>query len=206
MPTWALAAHRLLSTPRPHAACCSLQTSAPRGSWLGDARALMPRREREEVRGAGLGLAVWGRSVAAPRSLQLARGRRQVEDYLCQSLPYLEDSQASLREVAVRFLGEPHPRGPSVCNLLLGPAAPPSSKPCGCQGPDCLVQGLGFQKPRWGGQDSCSVPPSPRPPPPLPGYSTSLGSAPPKGRRVCREAGRAGGELCCGERAGEHQV
>ncbi|XP_062455585.1 maestro heat-like repeat-containing protein family member 7 [Rhea pennata] len=35
----------------------------------------------------------------------LARGRSYVEEDLRQSLPYLEDSQASLRDVAVRFFG-----------------------------------------------------------------------------------------------------
>ncbi|CAN0231845.1 unnamed protein product [Bubo scandiacus] len=34
----------------------------------------------------------------------LAHDRSRVEEYLCQSLPYLEDTQASMREAAVRFI------------------------------------------------------------------------------------------------------
>lgn len=44
-------------------------------------------------------------------SLQLVKDRRRVEEYLQQSLPYLKDAQATLREVAVRFIGEPPPPG-----------------------------------------------------------------------------------------------
>ncbi|CAM9454978.1 unnamed protein product [Bubo scandiacus] len=56
----------------------------------------------------------------------LAHDRSRVEEYLCQSLPYLEDTQASMREAAVRFigLGVRHPRNISkkkmreICNAL----------------------------------------------------------------------------------------
>ncbi|CAM9147150.1 unnamed protein product, partial [Bubo scandiacus] len=56
----------------------------------------------------------------------LAHDRSRVEEYLCQSLPYLEDTQASMREAAVRFigLGVKHPRNISkkrmreICNAL----------------------------------------------------------------------------------------
>ncbi|KAM6038247.1 uncharacterized protein VSU04_015822 [Chlamydotis macqueenii] len=44
-------------------------------------------------------------------SLQLARDRSQAEAYCRQSLPYLQDVQAAMRETAVRFLGEPQPPG-----------------------------------------------------------------------------------------------
>ena len=56
-------------------------------------------------------------------SLQLARDTRRVDKYLCQSLRYLEDAQPSLREEAVRFIGEPQPRGPSFGSLAPAPAA-----------------------------------------------------------------------------------
>ncbi|XP_069631961.1 uncharacterized protein [Haliaeetus albicilla] len=38
-------------------------------------------------------------------SLQLVQDRSRAEEYLSQSLPYLGDAQATLREVAVRFIG-----------------------------------------------------------------------------------------------------
>ncbi|KAM6188800.1 uncharacterized protein WM294_015149 [Sarcoramphus papa] len=38
-------------------------------------------------------------------SLQLVQDRSRAEEYLKQSLPYLEDAQAPLREAAVRFIG-----------------------------------------------------------------------------------------------------
>ena len=84
-----------------------------------------------------------------------------MDDYLCQSLPYLEDSQASLREVAVRFLGEPHPRGPSVCNLLLGPAAPARQQALWLPGPRLPGAGPGLAGAPLGGRETCSFPPQP---------------------------------------------
>jgi len=45
-------------------------------------------------------------------SLQLAQDRSRTEEYLDQSLPYLQDAQASLRDAAVRFIGEPEPPVP----------------------------------------------------------------------------------------------
>ena len=51
--------------------------------------------------------------VAMPTcSLQLARDRSRAEEYLEQSLPYLQDAQASLRDAAIRFIGEPPPPVP----------------------------------------------------------------------------------------------
>ncbi|CAN0036084.1 unnamed protein product [Bubo scandiacus] len=35
----------------------------------------------------------------------VAHNRSRVDKYLCQSLPYLEDTQATLREAAIRFIG-----------------------------------------------------------------------------------------------------
>ncbi|KAM6228832.1 maestro heat-like repeat-containing protein family member 7 [Spheniscus humboldti] len=35
----------------------------------------------------------------------LMHNRSRVEDYLCQSLPYLKDTQATLRVAAIRFIG-----------------------------------------------------------------------------------------------------
>ncbi|KAK4806335.1 hypothetical protein QYF61_017204, partial [Mycteria americana] len=39
----------------------------------------------------------------------LERDRSRAEEYLNRSLPYLKDAQATLREAAVRFIGEPQP-------------------------------------------------------------------------------------------------
>lgn len=44
-------------------------------------------------------------------SLQLVQGRRRMEEYLHDSLPYLKDAQATLRVEAIRFIGEPQPPG-----------------------------------------------------------------------------------------------
>ena len=44
-------------------------------------------------------------------SLQLVQDRSRVEEYLSRSLPYLNDAQVTLREAAVRFIGEPQPLG-----------------------------------------------------------------------------------------------
>ncbi len=83
------------------------------------------------------------------RSLQLARDRSRAEDYCRQSLPYLEDAQATLRETAVRFLGEPQPPG----SLSWQPGPSPccctgsEEQPCGCQGPSGPAQALGLPLP-----------------------------------------------------------
>ncbi|KAM6225537.1 maestro heat-like repeat-containing protein family member 7 [Spheniscus humboldti] len=57
----------------------------------------------------------------------LLHNRSRVEDYLCQSLPYLKDTQATLRVAAIRFIGlaARHLRDQSseklwdICNALL---------------------------------------------------------------------------------------
>ncbi|XP_076220086.1 maestro heat-like repeat-containing protein family member 7 [Aptenodytes patagonicus] len=36
----------------------------------------------------------------------LLHNRSRVEEYLCQSLPYLKDAQATLRVAAIRFIGD----------------------------------------------------------------------------------------------------
>jgi len=56
-------------------------------------------------------------------SLQLARDRSRADEYLQQSLRYLEDAQPSLRDEAMRFIGEPRPCGPSFGSLAPAPAA-----------------------------------------------------------------------------------
>mgnify|MGYP001852247052 FL=1 len=59
-----------------------------------------------------------------------------MEGYLWQSLPYLKDSQASLRCEAVTFLGE---HNPWVLLWALpwqqGPALQPPDTPCPCWWP-----------------------------------------------------------------------
>lgn len=67
----------------------------------------------------------WGRQLSEGEGLHqphaLALSLVQLEDdswrmdgYLRQSLPYLQSPQQPLRLEAVRFIGEPEPRGPSV--------------------------------------------------------------------------------------------
>jgi len=63
--------------------------------------------------------------VAVPVcSLQLARDRSRAEEYVEQSLPYLRDAQAPVREAAVRFIGEPLPPVPPWAARPQGPRAP----------------------------------------------------------------------------------
>ena len=77
-----------------------------------------------------------------------------MEEYLCQSLPYLEDTQATIREAAVGFIGkllspgslfwQPCPRPPPP---------PPQGPPCrwawACWGPWSVPPPLGTVLP-WG--------------------------------------------------------
>ncbi|XP_064903902.1 uncharacterized protein LOC110356051 isoform X1 [Columba livia] len=53
----------------------------------------------------------------------LEQDRSRAEEYLSQSLLYLGDAQASLREAALRFIGESQPPGPSFGSLAPVPAA-----------------------------------------------------------------------------------
>ena len=68
-----------------------------------------------------------------------------MEAYLHQSMLYLKDAQATLREEAIRFIGEPQPPG----SLFWQPGPSPSYctdsklQPCGCQSLGCPMQGLG---------------------------------------------------------------
>jgi len=57
-------------------------------------------------------------------SLQLAQDRSRDEEYLDQSLPYLQDAQASLRDAAVRFIGEPEPPVPLLAACPQGTVLP----------------------------------------------------------------------------------
>lgn len=59
-----------------------------------------------------------------------------VEEYLQQSLPYLQHTQVTLREAAVRFIGEPQPPGSLFWQpqLLQCPESPPRPG-LGPQGP-----------------------------------------------------------------------
>ena len=87
----------------------------------------------------GVAPAAAGEALQAPcfsALLQLQQDRRRVEGYLWQSLPYLKDSQASLRCEAVTFLGE---HNPWVLLWALpwqqGPALQPPDTPCPCWWP-----------------------------------------------------------------------
>ena len=79
-------------------------------------------------------------------------------EYVCQSQPYLKDAQASLREAAVRFMGEPQPPGSLFCQPRPSPLHCTGSKgqPCGCQSPACLQEGPPRRLACW---EPCSVPP-----------------------------------------------
>ena len=57
-------------------------------------------------------------------SLQLAQDRSRAEEYVDQSLLYLQDAQASLRDAAVRFIGEPLPSVPLWAAWPQGTRAP----------------------------------------------------------------------------------
>ena len=46
-----------------------------------------------------------------------------MEEYLCQSLLYLRDTQATLQKAALRFIGEPQP--PRDPLLAAWPQSPP---------------------------------------------------------------------------------
>ncbi|KAM6334656.1 uncharacterized protein FN964_013740 [Alca torda] len=52
----------------------------------------------------------------------LVQDRRRVEEYLQHSMPYLKDAQATLREEAIRFIGEPPPPRSLVRSLAPVPA------------------------------------------------------------------------------------
>lgn len=68
------------------------------------------------MRGAGRGAANWGALWQAWShpwcSLQLMKRSSKAEEYMQQSLPYLRDSQSSVRLAAVRFIGESQPLAP----------------------------------------------------------------------------------------------
>ncbi|XP_069633717.1 uncharacterized protein [Haliaeetus albicilla] len=105
----------------------------------------------------------------------LVQDRSRAEEYLSQSLPYLGDAQATLREVAVRFIGEPQPPG----SLFW-------------QSPSCPARGLSLPLPPLPTQVGLVA--ALRSPTPL-GYWSSLGSALARGRRACSPGGRAGAVL-----------
>lgn len=117
-------------------------------------------------------------------SLQLAQDRSRAEEYLSQSLPYLGDAQAALREVAVRFIGEPQPPG----SLFW-------------QSPSCPARGLGLPLPPLPTQVGLVA--ALRSPPPS---ATGLPWAQPWRGGGGRAAQVAGLGLCCREHAGEREV
>ena len=83
--------------------------------------ALKPQTRTGQAPGArGTGqAAVRGGGLHQPHALvlslvQLEDYSRRMDEYLRQSLPYLQSPQQPLRLEAVRFIGEPEPQGPSV--------------------------------------------------------------------------------------------
>ena len=66
--------------------------------------------------------------------LQLRQDRDTVNEYLWLSLPYLQNSQASLRYEAVEFIGEPNPWVPlRALPWQQGAAPQPPHTPWPCQ-------------------------------------------------------------------------
>ena len=169
--------HLPCSSPQPTAWSCILvpwpQGHSPQGLF---STALSPPCTQWEgglsaVRGAGRRVCSGhlGRLCDMPIplcSLQLVRDRSRAEEYLNRSLPYLKDAQATLREAAVRFIGEPRPPG----SLFWQPGPTPrrctgsKAQPCGCQSPPATPCGalasLSLPCPRrWPCWPPCSVPP-----------------------------------------------
>ncbi|XP_071611389.1 uncharacterized protein [Heliangelus exortis] len=66
----------------------------------------------------------------------LKQDRSRVEDYVYFSLPCLWDSRASVREEAIRFMGEPQPPGTLFWQPGPSPRRCPGrqEQPCGCPG------------------------------------------------------------------------
>ena len=131
--------------------------------------------------------------------LQLVRGRSRAEEYLDQSLPYLEDAQVALREAAVRFIGEPQPSfGSSFGSLAPVPTAALAAR----SSPVAARAG-------------------PWPPSPTPAHAGGLGGhlaqshpprllvfpgvSPDEGEEAVQPS-RQGRGLCCWEHAGEQGV
>ena len=146
---WTRAAPRVCpvrSAAVPHLPCCSPQPTAwscilvpcPREeSPKGSSPHPSPRTQREGGLWAAAGAGrrdcsgQLGRLCDMPIplcSLQLQRDRRRTEQYLNQSLPYLEDAQATLRTTAVRFIGEPQPPGSRFWQPSPSPAAAPAAR------------------------------------------------------------------------------
>ena len=109
-PSWALAAGWHRSTP---GSTLSSAPSKPQhqpatgwASWLsgqGKAGEASPGRR--------------GRVCTNPVplcSLQLVENSSRVDEYLDQSLPYLQSPQEPLRKAAITFIGEPQPRRASL--------------------------------------------------------------------------------------------
>ncbi|XP_040399113.1 uncharacterized protein LOC121062887 isoform X5 [Cygnus olor] len=85
----------------------------------------------------------------------LVRHSSRVDDYLCQSLPYLWSPQEPLQEAAVRFIGESQPHGPSVPHSSSAPAPAAAESATWLQSTAC---------PEWA-WSACGAPCCPRPPP-----------------------------------------
>ncbi|XP_041875753.1 translation initiation factor IF-2-like [Corvus kubaryi] len=172
--------------PRPRWAVARGGTAAPRaaagprpppepgasGCWpgLGAVRAGEARAGRREP-GQGAEPAP---TLPSWRSLQLAEDRSRAAERLHQALPFVDSPQESLREAAVRFMGEPRARGPSPPRRSSAPA--PAAAPAAGSGP-------GAVEPR--------LPSGPLPP----SRSRALGR---------QDAARARAEPCRGRRAGGH--
>ncbi|XP_031950584.1 atherin-like [Corvus moneduloides] len=172
--------------PRPRWAVARGGTAAPRaaagprpppepgasGCWpgLGAVRAGEARAGRREP-GRGAEPAP---TLPSWRSLQLAEDRSRAAERLHQALPFVESPQESLREAAVRFIGEPRARDPSPPRRSSAPA--PAAAPAAGSGP-------GAVEPR--------LPSGPLPP----SRSRALGR---------QDAARARAEPCRGRRACGH--
>ncbi|XP_066179378.1 maestro heat-like repeat-containing protein family member 6 [Sylvia atricapilla] len=121
----------------------------------------------------------------------LADDRSRAAEHLRRALPYLESPQESLREAALRFIGEPRARAPSPARRSSAPAPTPAAAPA------AAAAGPGAVEPRLASG------------PPPPSGSRALGrqraararAEPCRGRRPCghRAGSAAGREPCrCG--------
>ncbi|XP_061210187.1 uncharacterized protein LOC133212585 [Neopsephotus bourkii] len=131
--------------------------------------------------------------------LLLEQEQSRAEEYVCQSLLYLQHAQVSVRLAAVRFIGKPQP----LESLFWQPGPSPicctgnEEQPCGCQSIDCPVQGLCSQGicaspsnpcPRSGAQwhlAQCHLPLGPVLP----------WDHPAEGKKGCSQTGRGGAVL-----------
>lgn len=109
--------------------------------------------------------------------LQMEEERDKADEYLRQSVMYLQSPQKSIRDVAIRLTGKTNPSGSLAALLELNPSPSSRTQPSGCGTPTMPQDFL----------------------PPSPTLALVLYTlcSPAKGRSTCGQAGSTGaGELC----------